>query len=50
MTLSDLASIGSFISGVAVIVTLVFLPAQLRQTERIHRAVLHQGFPHENRI
>ena len=44
MSLSDLASLGSFVSGVAVVVTLLFLVLQMRQTERIQQAVLHQGF------
>ena len=34
MTLSDLASLGSFVSGVAVRVTLVFLILQIRQSAR----------------
>jgi hypothetical protein len=44
MSLSDLASLGSFVSGVAVLVSLVFLYFQLRQmnaqvlqTEKISR-------------
>lgn len=43
MTLSDLASLGSFINGVAVIVTLVFLLMQMRQTNRNQRAIMNQG-------
>ena len=31
MTLSDLASIGSFISAVAVVISLVYLAGQVRQ-------------------
>jgi hypothetical protein len=31
MTLSDLASIGSLVSGVAVAITLIFLTVQIRQ-------------------
>lgn len=38
MTLSDLASIGSFISGLAVVVTLIFMTLQLRQN-RIQMAM-----------
>ena len=34
MTLSDLASLGSFVSGVAVVVSLVFVGFQLRQNTR----------------
>ncbi|MBV9045924.1 MAG: hypothetical protein JO348_04740 [Alphaproteobacteria bacterium] len=43
MTLSDLASLGSFISGVAVLVTLVFLLLQLRQSDRNQRSLMQQG-------
>ena len=39
MTLSDLASVGSFISGVAVLVSLIYLSLQARQsTASFHRA------------
>jgi hypothetical protein len=34
VSLSDLAAIGSFVSGAAVVVTLVFLILQLRQSTR----------------
>jgi hypothetical protein len=50
MSLSDLASLGSFISGVAVLISLVFLYFQLRQVnqqvrqaERNQRAAVTQG-------
>ena len=43
MTLSDLASIGSFVSGVAVLVSLVYLSIQVRQAERNQRALMNQG-------
>src|SRR5450631_3111058 len=50
MSLSDLAAIGSFISGLAVLVSLIFLYFQLRQvnaqvaqTERNQRALMNQG-------
>jgi hypothetical protein len=50
MSLSDLASLGSFVSGVAVLASLVFLYFQVRQvnaqvlqTERNQRAILQQG-------
>jgi hypothetical protein len=50
MSLSDLASVGSFVSGAAVLASLVFLyfqvgqvNAQVRQTERNQRAMLQQG-------
>src|SRR6185436_14532102 len=44
MTLSELASIGSLVSGAAVLVSLVYLALQVRQTERNQRAVLSQGY------
>jgi len=43
MTLSDLASLGSFVSGVAVLVSLAFLFVQMRQmTEQARQAERHQ--------
>lgn len=43
MSLSDLASIGSFVSGVAVLVSLVFLFFQMRQmTEQVKQAEKNQ--------
>jgi hypothetical protein len=51
MSLTDLASLGGFVSGVAVLVSLVFLffqmrqmTEQLRQSERNQRALMNQGF------
>jgi hypothetical protein len=38
MTLQDLAAIGNAVSGVAVIVTLVYLAIQIRQSTQIERA------------
>lgn len=43
MTLSDLASIGSLASGIAVAITLVFLLIQIRQTNRNQRSLMQQG-------
>ena len=43
MTLSDLASLGSFVSAVAVSITLVFLLIQTRQSNRNQRAMMQQG-------
>ena len=43
MSLSDLAALGSFISGVAVVVTLVFLLVQMRQTNRNQKSLMQQG-------
>jgi hypothetical protein len=44
MTLSDLASIGSLVSGIAVLVSLVYLAIQVRQAEKNQRAALNQGY------
>src|SRR5690349_4060192 len=38
MSLSDLASIGSLVSGVAVLVSLVYLSVQVKQAERNQQA------------
>ena len=38
MTLSDFAAIGSLVSGFAVLVSLVYLSLQMKQTERNHQA------------
>ena len=43
MTLSDLASFGSFISGVAVVASLIYLAVQIQQNTRHTRALIHQG-------
>src|SRR5215831_16160456 len=50
MSLSDLASLGSFVSGLAVLVSLIFLyfqlrqmNAQVRQTEKNQQALIKQG-------
>jgi hypothetical protein len=43
MSLSDLAALGSFISGIAVVVTLAFLLVQTRQTLRNQRSLMQQG-------
>jgi hypothetical protein len=43
MSLSDLASIGSFVSGVAVVVTLALLLIQTRQANRNQKALMQQG-------
>jgi len=43
MTLTDLASLGSFVSGVAVVVSFVFLGLQIRQNNRNQRSLIQQG-------
>jgi hypothetical protein len=45
MTLSDLASIGSLISGLAVLVSLLYLGIQTRQNVRHSQALIQQGRP-----
>ena len=43
MTLSDFASIGSLVSGLAVLVSLVYLSQQTRQNAKHTRALINQG-------
>lgn len=43
MSLSDLASFGTFISGVAVVVSLIYLALQVRHAEKTQRALMHQA-------
>jgi hypothetical protein len=43
MSLSDLASIGSFVSGIAVLVSLIYLSLQIRQNTKHSRALIQQG-------
>ncbi len=43
MNLADLASIGSFVSGVAVLVSLVYLGVQTRQNVKHSQALIQQG-------
>src|SRR5215469_18244185 len=43
MTLSDLASIGSLVSGMAVLMSLVYLSLQNRQLVTNQRALMNQG-------
>ena len=43
MTLSDLSSIGSFISGIAVLASLIFVGFQLRQNTQAVRATASQA-------
>src|SRR5215469_1826562 len=44
MSLSDLASLGSFVSGIAVLVSLIYVAVQLRQAAKHQRALMHQGY------
>lgn len=43
MTLSDLASLGSFVSGIAVLVSLVYLSLQIKQNSKHSQALIQQG-------
>lgn len=43
MSLSDLAALGSFVSGVAVVVTVIFLLLQMRQNTQAIRAAASQA-------
>ena len=43
MTLLDLASIGSLVSGLAVLVSLIYLNQQTRQSAKHTRALIQQG-------
>jgi hypothetical protein len=43
VTLSDFATLSTAISGVAVLISLVYLALQVRQTERNQRALMNQG-------
>ena len=43
MTLSDLASVGSLVSAIAVLVSLIYLAQQTRQNTRHTRALIQQG-------
>ena len=43
MTLSDLASVGSLISSVAVLISLIYLGLQMRQNARHSQALIQQG-------
>lgn len=43
MTLTDLASIGTLISSVAVLISLIYLALQVKVTEKNQRAMINQG-------
>jgi hypothetical protein len=43
MTFVDLASLGSFVSGIAVMISLVYLGVQVKQAEKNQRALMQQG-------
>jgi hypothetical protein len=43
MSLSDLASLGSFVSGVAVLISLIYVGYQVRQASKHQRSLMMQG-------
>ena len=43
MTLTDIAAIGSLTSGIAVLVSLIFVGVQVMQNTRAIRAQIHQN-------
>lgn len=43
MSLPDLAAIGNFVSGIAVVVTLIVLLFQIRQTNKHQKAIVQQN-------
>lgn len=43
MLLSDLSNLGSFVSGIAVLISLAYLSFQIRQNTRHSRALIQQG-------
>ena len=43
MSLSDLAAIGSFVSGIAVVISFIFLALQVRQANRNQRSIIQQA-------
>src|SRR5215469_14534496 len=44
MSLSDLASLGSFVSGAAVLISLIYVGYQIRQASKHQRALMNQGY------
>jgi hypothetical protein len=43
MSLSDLAAVGSFVSGIAVVFSFIFLALQVRQANRNQRSLMQQA-------
>lgn len=43
MALSDLAAVGSFVSGIAVVFSFIFLALQIRQANRNQKSLMQQG-------
>jgi len=43
MSLSDLAAVGSFVSGIAVVISFIFLALQVRQANRNQRSLIQQA-------
>jgi len=47
MSLQDLGSLGEFIGGIAVLVTLIYLAVQLRQGNQLNRSASTRTFMNE---
>ncbi len=47
MSLQDLGSLGEFVGGIAVLVTLIYLAVQLRQGVQLNRSASIRAFMHE---
>jgi hypothetical protein len=50
MSLTDLAAVGNFVSGVAVVFSFIFLALQLRQANRNQRSLMQQGRSNRTRF
>ena len=44
MTIQELGSIGEFIGGIAVVITLVYLAVQIKQNTKVHASLVRQSF------
>jgi len=43
MSLSDLSNIGSFVSGIGVLISIIYLAVQVRRAEKYQQAIMQQG-------
>ena len=44
MTIQDLGAVGEFIGGIAVLVTLIYLAAQIKQNTNVNASLIRQNF------
>ena len=44
MTIQELGSVGEFIGGIAVIITLIYLAIQIKQNTNVHASLIRQNF------